>query len=296
MVEETRCGYVAIIGRPNVGKSTLLNHLLGRKISITSKKAQTTRHRILGVKTVGNEQIVYVDTPGIHQHERNALNQYMNRVAHTTLHDVDILVFLIDYRRWTEEDSLVLKKLTHVKSPVILAINKIDMCKDRQRLLPLIEEYSTLHKFQAIIPLSAKNGTGLSLLEEEIRKLLPESVHFFPEGQVTDRSERFFAAEIVREKLMRHLGEEIPYSLTLEVEQFENEENLLKISILILVERTSQKAIVIGKQGERLKEVGQYARLDMEKFFGKKVFLRLWVKVKEGWADNKRALKSLGYD
>jgi GTP-binding protein Era len=291
-----RCGYVALIGRPNVGKSTLLNRLLGQKISITSRRPQTTRHRILGIKTEQNSQIVYVDTPGLHTHTPRAMNRYLNRTAVETLVDVDIIVLMVDGLRWKSDDQWVLDKLADLKCPVILAINKIDRVNKKDDLLPFLAEVSVKYPFTEIVPLSALRGKNVAELEDCIRKLLPEAVAFFPEDQITDRSERFLAAEMVREKLFRKLGDEIPYGLTVEIEKFTEEGNLRTIYALIWVEKASQKRIVIGKHGQLLKEVGRESRHDMEKLFGSKVFLQLWVKVKEGWADDDRALRSLGYD
>jgi len=290
------CGLVAIIGRPNVGKSTLLNRILGEKISITSAKAQTTRHRILGIKTIDNIQAIYVDTPGLHLKERHALNRYMNRTVSHAIADVDVIVFVVDGERWQEEDELVLSKLQGVKSPVILAINKVDTVKDKARLLPVIEKLSLIHSFAAIVPLSARSGVGVDTLEKKVAELLPKGHSLFPDDQITDRTDRFLAAEIIREKLMRRLGEELPYALTVAIEEFKDKETIVEINALILVERTSQKSIVIGKNGAQLKAIGIAAREDMERLFGKKVMLRLWVKIKEGWSDDERALRSLGYD
>jgi GTP-binding protein Era len=296
MTTAFRSGYVALVGRPNVGKSTLLNRILGQKVSITSRRPQTTRHRILGIKTEGQVQAVYVDTPGLHRGGKRAMNRYMNRAASDALQDVDLVVFVVEGTRWTDEDELVLEKVRQVRCPVILAINKIDRVADKQVLLPYLQEAARHMDFAHIIPLSAKQGSQVDELERVVEALLPESTPFYPEDQVTDRSLRFMAAELVREKLFRKLGQELPYGLTVEIEQFKEEEGLFRINALIWVERASQKAIVIGKQGVLLREVGREARLDMEQAFGQKVFLELWVKVKEGWSDDERALRSLGYD
>lgn len=290
-----RCGYVALVGRPNTGKSTLLNRLLGQKISITSRRPQTTRHSILGIKTEDDSQIVYVDTPGLHTHTPRAMNRYLNRTALDTLMDVDIIVFLIEARRWSADDQWILDKMASLQRPVILAINKVDRIDQKENLLPLLAEVADKYPFTDIVPVSALRGDNVTELEDCIRKQLPEAAAFFPEDQITDRSERFLAAEMVREKLFRKLGDEIPYGLTVEIEKFTQEGRLRKIYALILVEKASQKRIVIGKQGQLLKEVGREARRDMQKLFGSKVFLQLWVKVKEGWADDERALRSLGY-
>ena len=292
----TRCGYVAIIGRPNVGKSTLLNHILGQKISITSRKPQTTRHRLLGIKTQGNNQAIYVDTPGIHQDAEKAINRYMNRAATTSIVDVDLLVFVIEKGKWVDADDWVLEQVKKADCPVILVINKVDQLKDKSHLLPFIEKVKDKMDFAEVVPVAALHGQNLEFLEEAINARLPENVHFFPEDQITDRSARFMAAEMVREKIMRQLGAEVPYAMTVEIEEFADSGNSLHISALILVEREGQKRIVIGNKGARLKMIGKEARLDMEKMFERKVMLNLWVKVKSGWSDDERALRSLGYD
>ncbi len=288
-------GYVALVGRPNVGKSTLLNRILGQKLSITSRRPQTTRHRILGIKTEGQVQAVYVDTPGLHQQAKRAMNRYMNRAATDALLDVDVAVFVVEGTRWTDEDELVLDKLRQAGCPVILAINKVDKVTDKHSLLPHLQQLSERMDFAHIIPLSAKQGDHVAELEQAVEALLPEAEPFYPEDQITDRSLRFLAAEMVREKLFRKLGKELPYGITVEIEQFKEEGGLYRIHALIWVDRASQKPIVIGKQGALLREVGREARMDMEKAFDHKVFLQLWVKVKEGWADDERALRSLGY-
>ncbi|HUT39825.1 MAG TPA: GTPase Era [Gammaproteobacteria bacterium] len=295
MTEPFRCGYIALAGRPNVGKSTLLNRILGQKISITSRRPQTTRHSILGIKTLPHAQLVYVDTPGIHDYSGRAMNRHMNRTASTALADVDVVVFIIEALRWLPDDELVLKKLAGLDSPVILAVNKIDTLASREVLLPELEALSRKRAFSEIIPISASKGTNVVALETAIEALLPQAPPFFPEDQVTDRSERFLVAELIREKLFRKLTRELPYGLTVEVEAFRSEPRITHIHALIWVERQSQKNIVIGKQGAVLKEVGQQARRDIEALIGGRVNLKLWVKVKEGWADDERALRSLGY-
>lgn len=290
------CGYVALIGRPNVGKSTLMNHLLKQKISITSRKPQTTRHRIVGINTSEAGQIIYLDTPGMHQGEQKALNRYLNRTADMALLGVDVVVWLIDALVWHDFDDIILKKLERTNLPVILAVNKVDKIKDKEAILAFFEKVQQLFPFKELLPISALKGTNLAELESALLRLLPESDLIYPEDQVTDRPERFLCAEIVREKLTRRLGNELPYSLTVEVERFEDLPNVSKIYIVIWVERTSQKSIVIGTDGEMLKKIGSDARLDIEKLIGKKVYLKLWVKVKKGWADNERALLSLGFN
>lgn len=291
---DSRCGFVAIVGRPNVGKSTLLNHILGQKLSITSRKPQTTRHQVLGIKTLGPVQAIYVDTPGMHEDEPRALNRYMNKAAASALIDVDVVVFVVDQMTWTRADELVLEKLERLKCPVILAVNKVDKVECRDQLLPHLEMLASKREFAEIIPLSALKETNLQPLEAAVSSFLPESVHFYPDDQITDRSERFMAAEMVREKITRQLGAELPYSVAVEIEEFKHQGKTLHISALILVEREGQKKIIIGDKGERMRRIGQEARTDMEKMFGSKVMLRLWVKVKRGWADSDRALKSLG--
>lgn len=289
------CGYVAIIGRPNVGKSTLLNRVIGQKVSITSRKPQTTRHSILGIKTTAKAQILYIDTPGLHSKATRAMNRYMNQTALNTLNDVDVIAWLVNPAIWTEDEELILKSLKTVKTPVILLINKIDEMADKDRLLPEIETLSQKREFAGVVPLSAKKGYNLDAFENTIIQYLPESEALFPEDQLTDRSSRFLAAEIVREKIMRRVGKEIPYALTVEIERFAEENGTAHIHALIWVEREGQKAIVVGQGGNVLKEVGSSARRDMEALFGCKVYLKLWVKVKRGWSDNLRALQNLGY-
>ncbi|MFV8816357.1 GTPase Era [Haliea sp. E17] len=294
--DTTRSGYVAIVGRPNVGKSTLLNHLLGQKISITSRKPQTTRHQVLGIKTEGDNQIVFVDTPGLHRAEGKAINRYMNRAASSALRDVDVVVMVVDRTAWTEEDQMVLEQVQAVGLPTLLVVNKVDLMEDKAQLLPHLQSLTERYNFEAILPLSALRNLNVVELEQEILRFLPESAHFFPEEQITNRSQRFLAAEIVREKIMRQLGDELPYSVAVEIEEFALEGATVHISALILVERDGQKKILIGEKGARLRSIGTEARRDMEKLFDSKVMLRLWVKVRRGWSDDERALRSLGYD
>jgi len=294
--EPRRCGYVAIVGRPNVGKSTLLNYLLGQKISITSRKPQTTRHRVLGIKTEGNHQIIFVDTPGLHRAEEKAINRYMNRAATSALGDVDVVLFVVDRTAWTEEDDMVLARVLQSGRPTLLVVNKVDLLQDKSQLLPYLQAVAAKAPFAAIVPVSALRRQNLVDLEKEILRLLPESDHFFPEEQITDRSQRFLAAEIVREKIMRQLGDELPYAVTVEIEAFSREGDVLHISAVIFVERKGQKKILIGEGGSRLRSIGTDARRDMEALFDSRVMLRLWVKVKSGWSDDERALRSLGYD
>jgi GTP-binding protein Era len=292
---DSRCGFVALVGRPNVGKSTLLNRLIGQKISITSRRPQTTRHRILGIKTDAGAQIVFVDTPGLHVRQPRAMNRYLNRAAADSLRDVDVVIFVVEGTRWQEDDDWVLEKLGRLSCPVVVAVNKTDRVADKTALLPYLQTLAGKREFAALIPVCARTGEHLGELEAAVRRHLPASPPLFPEDQVTDRSERFQAAELVREKLFRKLGEEIPYGLTVEIERFREENRVLHIHALIWVEKVRHKAMVIGAKGERLKAVGREAREDMETMLGQKVFLQLWVKVKEGWADDERALQSLGY-
>lgn len=290
------CGYVALIGRPNVGKSTLMNHLLGQKISITSRKPQTTRHRILGINTTAQGQAIYVDTPGMHDGGKKALNRYLNRTADMTLAGVDVIVWLIDGLSWHEFDDAILRKLEQAKLPVILAVNKVDKVKDKDTVLAFFAEAQKRYPFEHIIPISALKKTNLQQLENIIMGLLPEGDLIYPEDQITDRPERFLTAEVIREKLTRRLGDELPYALTVEIERYEELPNITKIYAIIWVERSSQKSIVIGKQGEMLKKIGSDARHDIERLLDQKVYLQLWVKVKQGWSDNERALQSLGFN
>lgn len=292
---EQRCGFVAIVGRPNVGKSTLLNQLLGQKVSITSKKAQTTRHRILGIDTQDDLQVIYVDTPGLHKDEKKAINRLMNRAAASSLGDVEVVVFVVEGSHWEDDDQMVLEKLKAEKKPVILAVNKVDNVKNKNDLFPHLKWLSEQFDFAAIVPISAEKGTQVEALRAEVEKRIPECEHIFPDDHITDRSSRFMAAEIIREKLMRNLGDEVPYSVTVEIEQFKEEEGRFHINGLILVEREGQKKMVIGAKGEKLKRIGTDARQDMQRLFNYPVHLELWVKVKSGWADDERALRSLGY-
>ncbi|HFC53482.1 MAG TPA: GTPase Era [Gammaproteobacteria bacterium] len=291
-----RCGFIAIVGRPNVGKSTLLNRILGQKISITSSKPQTTRHRILGIRSGERLQAIYVDTPGIHLQAKSAMNRYLNRVASASLQDVDLILFMVEALRWGTEDELVLERIRQAKAPVILLVNKVDRVTDKSRLLPYLQELGGRYGFEEVLPISATRRSDLLRVEEVVERLLPQQPPVFPPEQITDRSERFLAAEIVREKLMRRLGQELPYGLTVEIERFRRRGNgLVEIGAVIWVERSSHKGMVIGRDGGQLKKVGAQARRDMERLLDSRVFLQLWVKVKEGWSDDERALRSLGY-
>jgi len=294
--ESTHAGLIAIVGRPNVGKSTLLNALLGQKISITSRKPQTTRHRILGILTEENKQAILVDTPGLHSDEKRAINRLMNRAAASSIAEVELVVFLVEGTHWTEDDDLVLNKIKKSGSPCILVVNKIDNISDKDALLPHLQKLGAKHDFSDIVPISASKGNGVDTIRKLCLASLPESDFWFPEDHITDRSSRFMASEIIREKLIRFTGDELPYSTTVEIEQFKmDDKGIIHVNALILVERDSQKRMVIGNKGERLKTIGQEARRDMENLFDSKVFLETWVKVKSGWADDERALRSLGY-
>ena len=295
MTVSTRAGYAALLGRPNVGKSTLLNRLIGQKLSITAPKPQTTRHVILGIQTLPEAQIVYVDTPGLHRQGRRAMNRYLNRAAASVLGYVDVAVLLIEALRWTEEDGDVLQRLAAFSGPVVLAVNKTDRVADKTRLLPFLRDMAGRREFAEVVPLSALKGDNVTVLEQAIARLLPVGDFLFPADQVTTASERFLAAELVREKLTRLLREERPYALTVEIERFAEEGRLTRIHAVIWVERTSQKGIVIGEKGATLREVGRQARQDLERLLGRPVFLETWVKVREGWSDDERALRSLGY-
>ena len=296
MSEPHRFGVVALSGPPNVGKSTLLNRIVGEKISIISRRPQTTRHRILGIKTLANAQLVFVDTPGLHRDQPGRLNRMINRTALNSLTEVDLIIFMIDYRGWTAELEKLFSQVARKNTPVILVINKIDRLSDRKRLLPLIEQSSHIHPFTEIMPLSARKLTDLDSFLEVITAALPEGAPGFPADQRTDRSERFFASELVREQTFRLLGRELPYASAVEVTRFEyNHDQLLSVGVIIWVEKASQKAIIIGHGGRQLKAIGQKSRLQMEKSFGARVYLDLWVKVRKGWADNATILRLLGY-
>lgn len=293
---KTRCGYVAIVGRPNVGKSTLLNYLLHQKISITSRKPQTTRHQVTGILTEGSVQVVFVDTPGMHSDQPKALNRYMNRTASSAIAHVDLAIMVVDRDRWTEEDDRVLEVLKTAQVPVALVINKIDMLEDQGLLLPWAESLQARFDFAGIFPVSALRRANLALLEEFVCARMPEAPYLFPEDQVTDRSQRFMASEFIREKIIRQLGDELPYATAVEIEGFRQEGRVLHIDALIFVERAGQKKILIGEAGSRLRTIGTEARKDMETAFDSKVMLKLWVKVKSGWSDDIRALRSLGFE
>ena len=294
---DQRCGLIAIVGRPNVGKSTLLNHLLGQKLSITSRKPQTTRNQVLGVSTRRQTQLIYVDTPGLHLGQSKAINKMMNKTAASALNGVDLTLLLCDRTKWTAEDDYVLDIVSRNDAPIALVINKTDLMRDQAELLPFIEALSLRCRFDAVLPVSALRARGLMELTEFVEARVPKGPHLFPEDQITDRSQRFVAAELVREKIIRQMGDELPYATAVEIESFSTDKRgVLHINALILVERNGQKKMLVGESGDRLKSIGTAARKDMERAFGSKVMLRLWVKVRSGWSDDARALKTLGLD
>lgn len=289
-------GYAALVGRPNVGKSTLLNQLIGQKIAITSHKPQTTRHRVLGIKTNAQGQILYVDTPGIHQRGGKAMNRYLNRTAKTSLVDVDVLLFVVQALQWTQEDEAVLETIKQTGVPTIAVVNKIDTLKQKEQLLPYLAELNGRHGFVAVVPVSAKAGDNCEPLEQEVIKHLPEGELIYPEDQISDRPGRFFAAELIREQLTRRYHNELPYALTVEIERFEEADGLYRIGAVIWVERDNQKGILVGKQGESLKAAATAARKAMEEFFDCRIHLDLWVKVKSSWSSDEASLQNLGYN
>jgi GTP-binding protein Era len=294
--EDFRCGYVALVGRPNVGKSTLMNRILGHKLSIVTAKPQTTRQRIAGIKTTERGQVVYVDTPGIHLAAKRALNRYMNRIARASFQDVDLILFLVEAGRWTPQDEHVARALARIDVPVMLVVNKVDLLADKRELLRFVTEKIDTSRFSEVLMIAARNGDGVADLEQAVLNALPFARPFYDEEQFTDRSERFLAAELIREQLMQRLHQELPYALTVEVEEFKRSAELLRIGAIIWVERSGQKQIVIGKGGKVLKQVGTGARLELQRWFGEKVFLRLWVKVSRDWTDSERALRQFGFD
>lgn len=294
-INNTRCGFVGIVGRPNVGKSTLLNHILGFKLSITSSKPQTTRHRLLGIATEENTQVVYVDTPGLHQKAKNTLNRYLNQAALRALRDLNLVLWVIDCQQFTADDEWVASHLKKIDIPVILVLNKIDKLKQRSDLLPLLQHYQEKTGISEMIPVCALNGEQIPTLKKNIVNYLPDSPFFFAENQISDRNDAFLITEIIREKLMRSLEKELPYALTVTIEALAEEKDLLRVATIIWVEKESHKPIVIGRQGDHLKKIGKLARKHIEDHFGKQCYLQLWVKVKSGWTDNKKALQQFGY-
>ncbi len=293
--EDFRFGYVSIVGRPNVGKSTLLNQILGQKVSIVTAKPQTTRQRLAGIKTTAQGQVVYVDTPGIHHSAKRALNRYMNRVAQASFRDVDLVMFLVEAGNWSRQDEFVAKALRSVDVPVMLVLNKIDLVPDKESLLAFIDKNFRDDDYDSIMMISAKKGNGVEALEKQVLRKLPFSRPFYDEDQFTDRSERFLAAEMIREQLTLRLHQELPYALTVQIEEFKREGKVLTIGAIIYVERDSQKQITIGKKGVVLKQVGSKARMVLEELFGEKIFLRLWVKVSRDWSDSDKLIERFGY-
>jgi GTP-binding protein Era len=289
-----RCGFIAIVGRPSVGKSTLLNALVGARISITSRKPQTTRHRIAGIVTDDTVQYVFVDTPGFQTRHRGALNERLNRTVRESLADVDAIVWMLEAARVTPEDKAVAALLPR-ETPVVVAVNKIDALADKRELLPRLAELASMREWAAVVPVSAERGTQLAELKAEIAKLLPSSPPLYPPDELTDRDERFLAAEMVREKIFRLLGDEVPYATTVTVDSFEQEGSLRRIHATVLVDKSSQRAILLGEGGSRMKSIATQARKDMERLFGGPVFLEVWVRVKRGWADDEASLARLGY-
>ncbi|MFP3019536.1 MAG: GTPase Era [Arsenophonus sp.] len=294
--QKSYCGFVAIVGRSNVGKSTLVNKLIGQKVSITSRKPQTTRHRIIGIVTENNYQIIYIDTPGFHVKEKRPINRLMNRTASKSISNVQMIIFVIECKHWTIEDEMIINKLRRLSCPILLLVNKIDDMMDKTRLLPYIHFLSKKMNFLDIIPISAKKDISITFINKIVQKNMLEAVHNFPKEYITDRSQYFMASEIIREKLMRFLGDELPYSSTVKIEQFlVNEYGIYNIYAVILVERDTQKKMVIGNKGSKIKKIGIEARMDMKNFFSTKVHLKLWVKVQPGWTNDEYVLRNLGY-
>ena len=290
-----RSGYAVLLGRPNVGKSTLLNRLLGQKLVITSHKPQTTRHRILGIRSQDDGQIVFVDTPGIHDRGGRAMSHYLNRTAHTALHDVDLVVFVVQALAWTAEDERVLQAISSAGVPVIAVVNKVDLVEPKEALLPFIEELSKRHAFAEVIPVSARQGDNAEVLAKAVLERLPEGEPVFPDDQVSDRSERFFAAELIREQLIRRYHRELPYAVTVEIERFEEEDGRYNIGAVVWVEREGQRKILLGKGGQAMKETATAARKAMNEFFQTRVHLEVWIKVKKSWSSDEASLVKLGY-
>lgn len=293
---EERTGYIGIVGKPNAGKSTLLNHLIGQKLCITSRKPQTSRHNILGIKQVDNCQLIFIDTPGMHKDQVTKLNKIMNKSAKNTIIDADIVLFVLDRLDWDSRDEYVVKHLKKINRPIICVLNKVDLIKDKNLILPHIEKLRNIFENVTIVPISALKKRNLGTLEDEIIARLPCKPNLFPRDQISDRSERFFCAEIVREKVIRQLGKELPYQTSVDIERFEVKGNVTFIDACVFVERQSQKKIIIGERGQKLKNIGQAARIDIEKFIQCKVMLNVWIKVRNGWSNNEDILKSLSFE
>ena len=296
MTEEFHSGLVTLIGRPNVGKSTLLNRLVGQKVSIISSRPQTTRHRILGISNPKGAQIIYIDTPGIHRAKQKAINRYMNKTARASIEGVDCVVMLITANGWQEEDELVLKEIKKQNIPAILAINKIDKLHGRDSLLPLIDTSISKQGFAEVIPMSAQSGENVDRLQQSILQYLPVQPALYPEEQFTDKSDRFLISELIREQVFQNIGQEVPYAVAVEIEKLEDTKKLLRVEAIIWVEKDSQKSIVIGKGGAQLKVIGSKARSEIERLYNKRVYLNVWVKVRKGWSGNEQYLKTLGFD
>lgn len=292
----SRCGMIALVGRPNVGKSTLLNRILGEKLCITSRKPQTTRHAILGIHTVGEVQAIYVDTPGLHQTGKKFMNRLMNQAAMTALQSVDVIGFIVEAPRFGPKDEFVLKRIASIETPCILIINKVDQLSDKNELLPFLQAMQARYPFAAMVPISAKTGEQISALESLIESYLPERDFMYPEDQLTDRSVRFLCAELLREKIFRLCGQELPYTTSVDIERYEEGEKLDRIHALIMVDKESHKKMIVGEKGLKLKRIATEARIEMEQLIGKKVFLQCYCKVKSGWADDKHLLQQMGYD
>ena len=295
-MSETKTGYISIVGRTNVGKSTLLNNILDQKVSITSRKPQTTRHRLLGIKTLENAQAVFVDTPGFHIGQKRALNRYMNKVAVTSMAGVDVLLFVIEAMKLNDEDRSLLTKIPDDIKDVILIINKVDRIADKDKLLPFIQEVSGLYNFSEIIPISALKGTNVNSIEKTIFEKLPSGKHSYPKDQVADTTERFLASEVIREKCITRIGDEIPYRLSVMIDNFKTTQKLINIDATLYIEKNSQKGIVIGQDGKRLKAIGTAARIELEEILDTKIMLKLWVKVKSNWSDDEAMMSTMGYD
>ncbi|MCF6288647.1 MAG: GTPase Era [Proteobacteria bacterium] len=291
----TKCGYVAVIGKPNVGKSTLINHIIGEKVSIVTAKPQTTRHQILGIHTNQTGQILFIDTPGMHQGHKKALNKYMNKTAAVAVLNVDLILFLVESLKWDKDDEQALKSLQYTQTPVVLVINKADLIKNKEKLLPYAKQLMQLYNFKEIFYISASKGKGTKDLESKIFTFLPQADNYYAADQLTDKSTKYLIAELIREQLMLRLHQELPYSLTVEVESYKDKGHIIHIHALIWVEREQQKNMLIGKHGQSLKQVGIKARKEIQELVGKQVHLKLWAKVKSAWADNDRLLQQLGY-
>ena len=295
-LKNKKSGYISIVGKTNVGKSTLLNEILGQKVAITSRKPQTTRHRLLGIKTIADSQMIFIDTPGFHKGHKRALNQYMNKVASSAMKGVDVLIYVIEGLNWTEEDQELMSQIPEGYETSILVINKTDKIEQKEDLLPFIGSMSELNKFSDIIPLSALKKQNVSSLVDSILLKIPEGEHIYPSDQVVDVSERFLASEIIREKCITRVGDELPYRISVAIDKFKEEDKITHIDATLFVEKSSQKGMLIGSSGSKLKSIGTAARLELEEVLQTKIMLNLWVKVKSGWTDDDAMLSTMGYD